>query len=154
LTPHNVDLWANFESTVLELISTIVPLLDERELARPDYMPYNKGYFGAAKALTKPMRQSGVTVKYCDYGTCPYRFVALSIGHLKIHLQDYHDEDVGYTGGGGLIGRTISFDNWRCSQCLNYNLVEISNGWKCFRCDFLCEEYRIKARAAHNSANG
>ncbi|KAE9366072.1 hypothetical protein N431DRAFT_88971 [Stipitochalara longipes BDJ] len=81
----------------------------------------------------------------CDRSGCPlFCHRSFLSEHLLIHLQYYHDEDVGYTTEKDLARCNITPSFWRCSKCLvrNMNMVE----WACWSCKAICEDPRIEAR--------
>jgi hypothetical protein len=67
-----------------------------------------------------------------------------------VHLQEYHNEDVGCTGDEDLAGRSLDPLGWRCQNCMFQNLVP-QYGYVCLMCKVPCEEFRIKARAKSSS---
>jgi hypothetical protein len=79
----------------------------------------------------------------CDYSRCLLR-LKIRKEYLLVHLQEYHDEDVGCTDDEELASREVNTSFWRCSWCLTRN--NSRNSWKCQNCNALCEDIRIRAR--------
>jgi hypothetical protein len=129
-----------------------VELLDNREKTRDYEDPYSEQYFidlfvGIYLGATNWRRAVTVAetedVWTCDYSRC---LLCLNIRkeYLLVHLQEYHDEDVGCTEDEELASREVDTSFWRCSWCLTRN--NSRNRWKCLDCNALCEDIRIRAR--------
>jgi len=129
-----------------------VELLDNREKTHYDDEPYSEQYFidlfagihlGVAdlpRAVTVAETEDAWT---CDYSRC---LLCQNIpkSYLLVHLQEYHDEDVGCTGDEELASHEVNTSFWRCSLCLTRN--NSRNSWECLNCNAHCEEIRIRAR--------
>lgn len=79
----------------------------------------------------------------CDYLRCLLR-LNIRKEYLLVHLQEYHDEDVGCTDDEELASHEVDTLFWRCSSCLIQNMSRIS--WECLNSNAHCEEPRIRAR--------
>lgn len=82
----------------------------------------------------------------CPASGCFFNPGSTSKPYLMVHLQEYHNEDVGCTGEEELAGLSLDPLDWRCLNCLFQNSVPAS-GYVCIACRVPCEEFRIKARA-------
>ncbi|KAH8784588.1 hypothetical protein BGZ57DRAFT_882789 [Hyaloscypha finlandica] len=136
----------------LGYFSDEVELLDNREKTRDYEDPYSEQYFIGLFAgihLVAPDVRGAVTVAgkedvwTCDYSWCLLR-LNIRKEYLLVHLQEYHDEDVGCTDDEELASREVDTSFWRCSWCLIRN--NSRNRWKCQDCNAHCEEIRIRAR--------
>jgi len=89
---------------------------------------------------------------HCPQKQCAFRPGLTWKPYLIVHLQEYHNEDVGCTSEEELAGRSLDPQVWRCVNCLSQNFVPKS-GYVCFvaACRVPCEEFRIKARAKSSS---
>jgi hypothetical protein len=84
----------------------------------------------------------------CNEGSCLGNGLDLPKRYFKVHLQYYHNEDVGFTEDQDIMGCSISYSYWYCSLCL-FSLrtfVQLVRKWSCPFCDLDCEQNRIKAR--------
>jgi hypothetical protein len=72
----------------------------------------------------------------------------LSKKYLKVHLQYYHNDDVGFTEEKDIWGCSISYSYWFCSGCLGKirTSTQPHHKWVCSFCYLDCEQNRIKAR--------
>lgn len=88
----------------------------------------------------------------CNHIVCLYSFrepgPKLPKQYYWVHLQDYHNEDVGCTEERDLVKRSIHFSHWYCSTCLSKNLTHkgLPQRWSCWLCGLDLEGNRVKAR--------
>jgi hypothetical protein len=129
-----------------------VELLDNREKTRDYEVPYSEQYFNdlVAGIYLRASEFCGVVAVAgkeravtCDYPRC---LLCLNSWkkYLLVHLQEYHDEDVGCMRDEELASREVDTSFWRCSLCLTRN--NSRNSWNCQDCNALCEDIRITAR--------
>ncbi len=122
---------------------------------------HRESYF--AKALARVYNDVEYMGKSATYSSSPKDFICnhfaclyisrepgtkLPKQYYLVHLQDYHNEDVGCTEEKDLTKRSIHFTHWYCSPCLSKNLTgeRLPQRWSCWLCGQDLEENRIKAR--------
>jgi hypothetical protein len=134
----------------MDYLEAGVGILSDAVGARPDQAPYSDGYFmdTFARIHKESYDMDGVSdgkegFAY-DCPACGFVRMVPRLEFLLVHLQDYHNEDVGCTVEEESVGRSIHPRSWRCSQCLINN--EPVYGWVCEFCMVFCEQSRINAR--------
>lgn len=126
-------------------------LLNDEVKARPSQPPYSENYFvGVFNRIHKESYYmdgvNDVLEQFsCHWPECWFLESIPRREFLLVHLQEYHDEDVGLTSEEELAGRRILPESWRCSLCLINNNVR-EDGWVCRFCQVFCEESRVSAR--------
>ncbi|KAH7395493.1 hypothetical protein BKA64DRAFT_673900 [Cadophora sp. MPI-SDFR-AT-0126] len=104
----------------------------------------------------------------CPYNPCPNdrhlkKFAFTRKDHLRDHVRDFHQEDIGSAKGERnartkeerrqwqkkqeywVASRKISADWWTCAKCVVRQYVE-RDGWTCTFCNTPCETQRKEAR--------
>jgi hypothetical protein len=81
----------------------------------------------------------------CPESQCFLRQGITFKSYIVVHLQEYHNEDVGCTREEELAGLSLDPLGWRCLNCLFQNFVP-QQGYVCGDCKLECEEFRMKAR--------
>jgi hypothetical protein len=127
--------------------------LSDEEKTRRDQLTYSEAYFTelSERIHKEANRKLGLSelpigeVWNCPATPCFFRHESMSKSYLMVHLQEYHNEDVGCTSEEELAGRALSPPTWRCRYCFGVNGVSPNNA--CCYCKAPCEEIRIKARA-------
>jgi hypothetical protein len=91
---------------------------------------------------------------FCDHEDCLYKAYASKLGlnllkrYYKVHLQYYHNGDVGFNAEKDLMGCSIYYSYWYCSRCLCKvrTSSQACRKWVCPFCHLHCEQIHIKAR--------
>lgn len=135
-------------------------LLDNREETRDYEEPYSEQYsidlfariyLGATDLPRAVTVAETEDVWTCGYSRCPLR-LNIRKAYLLVHLQEYHNEDVGCTKDEELASCEVDTPFWRCSSCLTEN--NSRNSWECLCCNAHCEAIRIRARNTASNLRG
>jgi hypothetical protein len=132
--------------------------LNDEEKTRRDQSTYSEAYLAElserihkeADQKWAPIMLSAGETWSCPVSQCSFRPESTSKSYLIVHLQEYHNEDVGCTCEEELAGRYLDPLVWRCLNCLSQTFVHQSR-YVCFNCSAPCEEFRVNARARLSS---
>jgi hypothetical protein len=153
--------YLSFCSTMLMLIRKRLSLVAEGYKSHLFGPHYSDRYFAEAIARINTtvermdksfIYSSSRKIFFCDHDVCvnnyPELCPTLTREYYMIHLQDYHNEDIGFTQEKDLMRRSTNSSYWYCSGCLHKAWIykPPPHRWICPTCGLACEENRIKAR--------